>query len=319
MTAPMLFLLCAAVLLVGTALITAVLIRRGERPRRDRRRAARLAAETLAAAPVSGEAGAAVQGSAPDDTNRAPLPAPVEAPAAAPVEQPAVKGGDNDRLRNVLLSRMSHDLRSPLNSVITLSQLLNDGNAGPLSAEQRSYVEVIQRNGRTLLALINDILDIAAGDAERDNGDGTPAPETGEALSPPAGAVLLVEDDDTERQRVGGLLERAGFTVTPAGSGEEGLALLRTRRFDAVVLDLVMPGLTGLDVLRAARVEERLADVPFIVLSALYMTKTERAVLGPGVVSVVRKGDVTADELTLALRRAIHPAADQHAGGERHA
>jgi len=198
---------------------------------------------------------------------------------------------------------------------------MTDGSAGPLTPEQQSYVEVINRNGRTLLVLINDILDVAAGE-ERDNGEltPTPAPETAQPLANAGGAVLLIEDDGMERQRVGGLLESAGFTVTPAGSGEEGLALLRARSFDAVVLDLVMPGLTGLDVLRAARVEERLADTPFIVLSALYMTKTERAVLGPGVASVVRKGDVTADELTLALRRAIRPAADQHAGGgERHA
>ncbi len=279
MTAPMLFLLCAALLLVGTVVITAVLIRRGERPRRER-------------------------------------------PLATTPESDAIRhDGDEDRLRSVLLSRMSHDLRSPLNSVITLSQLLAEGGAGPLSSDQRSYVEVINRNGRTLLGLINNILELAAGETEQANAEPANGDHAGgEPPGPPHGAVLLIEDDGMERQRVGGLLERAGFSVTPASSGDEGLGLLRSRRFDAVVLDLVMPGLTGLDVLRAARVEERLAEVPFIVLSALYMTKTERAVLGPGVVSVVRKGDVTSDELTLALRRAIRPAADQHAGdGERHA
>jgi CheY-like chemotaxis protein len=276
----MLFVLCAAVLLVGTAVITAVLIRRTDRPYRERARAA--------------------------DTPLAP--------------RAAGGTGDPYRLRTVLLSRMSHDLRSPLNSVITLSQLLADGSAGPLTNQQRSYIEVIQRNGRTLLSLLNDILDLAAGE-ERDESERAPAGQAtaapGEATRSGAagGAVLLIEDDAVERQRVGGVLEQAGFEVTPASSGEEGLTLLRSRRFDAVVLDLVMPGLTGLDVLRAARVEERLGDIPFIVLSALYMTKTERAVLGPGVVSVVRKGDANADELALALRRAIRrPADEQHVG-----
>jgi CheY-like chemotaxis protein len=275
MTTPMLFVLCAAVLLVGTVFITAVLIRRSDRPYRERARAA--------------------------DT---PLP---RHPGAGP--------NDPDRLRTVLLSRMSHDLRSPLNSVITLSQLLAGGSAGPLTNQQRSYVEVINRNGRTLLSLLNDILDLAAGE-ERDESEARgPGAEDDAALTgAPGGAVLLIEDDGVERERVGGLLRQAGFQVTPAGSGEEGLTLLRSQTFDAVVLDLVMPGLTGLDVLRAARVEERLTSVPFIVLSALYMTKTERAVLGPGVVSVVRKGETVADELVLALRRALrHPAADSHA------
>jgi signal transduction histidine kinase len=72
-----------------------------------------------------------------------------------------------DRMRNLLLSRMSHDLRSPLNSVITLSQLLLEGSAGALMLEQRRYVEVIHRSGRGLLSLINDVLDLAAVEAGR--------------------------------------------------------------------------------------------------------------------------------------------------------
>jgi CheY-like chemotaxis protein len=116
---------------------------------------------------------------------------------------------------------------------------------------------------------------------------------------------LLIEDDLLERQRVRALLESSGFEVTQAGSGDEGLGLLRAGHFDAVILDLVMPGMSGLDVLRAARADERLSTTPFVVRSALYMTKGEQAVLGPGVTSVVRKGDPTADELVLSLRRAL--------------
>ena len=122
---------------------------------------------------------------------------------------------------------------------------------------------------------------------------------------PVSGHVLLIEDDLLERRRVAGQLEALGYDVTLAASGEEGLALLRDGHFDAVVLDLVMPGMSGLEVLRAARSDERLADVPFVVLSALYMTRTERDVLGPKVTDVVRKGDATAEELELAIARAI--------------
>jgi CheY-like chemotaxis protein len=120
-----------------------------------------------------------------------------------------------------------------------------------------------------------------------------------------SGHVLLVEDDEIERRRVGSILEGAGYDVTLASSGEEGLTLMRAGQYDAVVLDLVMPGMSGLDVLRSVRTDDRLASTPFVVLSALYMTKGERAVLGPAVSSVVRKGDSTAEELTAQLRRAI--------------
>src|SRR6185369_1399558 len=123
-----------------------------------------------------------------------------------------------------------------------------------------------------------------------------------------AGHLLLIEDDEIERRRVGAILEGAGYDVTLASSGEEGLSLMRGAHYDAVVLDLVMPGMSGLDVLRAARADDRLAGTPFVVVSALYMTRSERAVLGPGVVAVVRKGDSTAEELTAYLRRAVKGA-----------
>ncbi len=137
------------------------------------------------------------------------------------------------------------------------------------------------------------------------------------------GPVLLIEDDAIERQRVGSFIEAAGYQVTRAASGEEGLALLRSRPFAAVVLDLIMPEMSGLDVLRAARTEDRLADVRFIVLSAMYMTKTERQVLGPRVTDVVRKGETMPRALTFALHRAVTPAqTEAHAhhgdGGGRH-
>jgi CheY-like chemotaxis protein len=117
--------------------------------------------------------------------------------------------------------------------------------------------------------------------------------------------VLLIEDDELERLRVAELLQTAGYRVSVASSGQDGLNNLREGRFDAVVLDLVMPGMTGLDVLRAARADEHLSSVPFVVLSALYMTRSEREVLGPTVAAVVRKGEGTGDELTLHLARAL--------------
>jgi CheY-like chemotaxis protein len=240
------------------------------------------------------------------------------------------------RLRKVLRTRLSHELRTPLNSIITLSQLLIEDEGAPLALEQRRYIEVIRRNGRSLLALLDQLgqgaplaqpdaaAAVEAGDdppglAEADPvaaGDGLDAPR-------PNGPVLLIEDDAIERQRVGSFIEAAGYQVTRAASGEEGLALLRSRPFAAVVLDLIMPEMSGLDVLRAARTEDRLADVRFIVLSAMYMTTTERQVLGPKVTDVVRKGETMTRALTFALQRAVKPAhAEPHAhhgdGGGRH-
>ena len=72
-------------------------------------------------------------------------------------QQLAVAG----KLKSTFLSNMSHELRTPLNSVIALSGVLSRRLAGTIPAEESGYLEVIQRNGRNLLALINDILDLS--------------------------------------------------------------------------------------------------------------------------------------------------------------
>ena len=59
-----------------------------------------------------------------------------------------------------LLANMSHELRTPLNSVIGFSTILLQGMAGPLNEEQQRQLEMIKRGGKTLLSLVNDILDL---------------------------------------------------------------------------------------------------------------------------------------------------------------
>ncbi|MGC9372397.1 MAG: response regulator [Thermovirgaceae bacterium] len=65
-----------------------------------------------------------------------------------------------NRLKSEFLSNMSHELRTPLNSILALSRLMKD-QPGSLQQEQREYLRVIERNGRQLLELINDILDLS--------------------------------------------------------------------------------------------------------------------------------------------------------------
>ncbi len=65
------------------------------------------------------------------------------------------------RLKTSFLSNMSHELRTPLNSVIALSGVLNRRLAKKIPEEEYGYLEVIERNGKHLLSLINDILDIS--------------------------------------------------------------------------------------------------------------------------------------------------------------
>ncbi|HBG04760.1 MAG: hybrid sensor histidine kinase/response regulator [Geobacteraceae bacterium GWC2_58_44] len=65
------------------------------------------------------------------------------------------------RLKSEFLSNMSHELRTPLNSVLALSRVLAVHGADRLTEEERGYLDIIERNGKHLLSLINDILDLA--------------------------------------------------------------------------------------------------------------------------------------------------------------
>jgi DNA-binding response OmpR family regulator len=78
-------------------------------------------------------------------------------------------------------------------------------------------------------------------------------------------SVLLVEDDEHIRQALGLALDDEGFAVTDAVSGEDALALLETATFDVVLLDLMLPGVDGLEVCRTLRAR---GDLPIIIVTA---------------------------------------------------
>lgn len=65
------------------------------------------------------------------------------------------------RIKNKFLSTMSHELRTPLNSINSLSRIINLKSGDRLTDEEKSYLEIITRNGERLLTLINDILDLS--------------------------------------------------------------------------------------------------------------------------------------------------------------
>lgn len=75
---------------------------------------------------------------------------------------------ESNRLKTSFLSNMSHELRTPLNSVIALSGVLSRRLSGQVPEEEYSYLSVIERNGRQLLSLINDILDLSRIEAGRE-------------------------------------------------------------------------------------------------------------------------------------------------------
>jgi signal transduction histidine kinase len=71
------------------------------------------------------------------------------------------------QLKSQFLANMSHELRTPLNAIIGFSDLILDGGAGPVGEQQREFLESVLRNGRHLLSVINNILDLSKVEAGR--------------------------------------------------------------------------------------------------------------------------------------------------------
>ena len=91
--------------------------------------------------------------------------------------------------------------------------------------------------------------------------------------------ILIADDALPMRLLLRSLLGRAGHEVLEAGAGDTALNVLRQEQPDIAILDLHMPGLSGLDVCRAARADPRLQTVGLIILSG-DVTAAQRRVAG---------------------------------------
>ncbi|RZU53647.1 DNA-binding response OmpR family regulator [Krasilnikovia cinnamomea] len=124
--------------------------------------------------------------------------------------------------------------------------------------------------------------------------------------------VLVVDDDPTVSDVVRRYLEQAGCEVRLAADGADGLAAIAAERPDLVVLDLMMPGIDGLEVCR--RVRRQLPDLPVVMLTALGEEADRILGLEVGADDYVTK-PFSPRELVLRIRSVLRRAAGQPAAG----
>lgn len=79
--------------------------------------------------------------------------------------------------------------------------------------------------------------------------------------------VLIVDDSPTELYRLKAILERNGYTVITAESGADGVALCRQEKPDAVLMDIVMPGLNGFQATRQLSKDSETHRIPIIIIT----------------------------------------------------
>lgn len=81
--------------------------------------------------------------------------------------------------------------------------------------------------------------------------------------------VLVVEDDTFLRELIVQKLDRSGYDIAEAIDGEEGVKQAKAEKPDIILLDLILPGIDGFEVLRQLKEDETLASIPVLILSNL--------------------------------------------------
>ncbi len=114
--------------------------------------------------------------------------------------------------------------------------------------------------------------------------------------------VLVVDDEPSNLDLMEAVLKPEGFGVLKARGGREGIEMARSEAPNLVLLDLMMPDVTGFDVVEALRTEEATKSIPIMILTAKVLTEADKSALNGHVAAVFHRNSVAGPELTAWLR-----------------
>jgi len=117
--------------------------------------------------------------------------------------------------------------------------------------------------------------------------------------------ILIIEDDRVAAKLFGTWLANAGYEVEFATDGPTGLTQIAATRPDAVLLDLLLPGANGWDVLRVLRQNPAFAQTPVVVYTNGFVQSMVDEALGAGASQVLNKATLTSQLLLDAFRAAL--------------
>ena len=117
--------------------------------------------------------------------------------------------------------------------------------------------------------------------------------------------ILIIEDDPIVANVYRNKLAVEGYGTEVAPDGESGLQALRTYKPDLIFIDLMLPGISGVDVIREVRSEEEFAKVPIIVFSNTYLTNLIQEAGGLHANKCLSKSNCTPKEVVEIVRSAI--------------
>jgi adenylate cyclase len=181
--------------------------------------------------------------------------------------------------------RLRHDLRNPLNAIKGYSELLIEDMDADHSQPLRLDLIKLKESADQLLGQIDAMAALAGREEGASQVDGSrtlkldlvadvlravePLPAGGASESEQSSRILVVDDNASNRDVLERRLVREGHQVVTAANGAAALELVGSETFDLVLLDLIMPEMSGFEVLRRLKAAQHSGDIPVIVISAL--------------------------------------------------
>jgi CheY-like chemotaxis protein len=173
-------------------------------------------------------------------------------------------------------AELRHDLRTPINAIKGYGEMLaedaeSDGHAG-LVADLGKLLAAAEGLLKHIDALVN--FDPTA-DTAKNQASAADAVRAIRSVSQAAaraditGRILIVDDNPSNRDLLNRQLVRVGHTLVEADGGRAALAKLASEKFDLILLDLLMPEISGYEVLHRLKEEPATRDIPVIMMSAL--------------------------------------------------
>lgn len=179
-------------------------------------------------------------------------------------------------------SNFRHAIRTMINTVVGYTEMLLEDAQDSSGETFVSDLMRIQIASKQLFSLIDEFvkfgkLEVDGSGPEQYESESLPAAAgepppllpDGQAALQAQGTILVVDDNEMNRDLLSRHLKKQGYSAELAENGRKAFEIMKTRRFDLVLLDMMMPEINGYEVLQMLKSDKAYNDIPVIMLSAL--------------------------------------------------
>lgn len=114
--------------------------------------------------------------------------------------------------------------------------------------------------------------------------------------------ILFVEDEPNLQKAVGEVLKQEGYTIFGAFDGAEGLEIAKKEKPDLILLDLILPKKDGFEVLKELKADEKMKDIPVIILTNLEGTGDVEKALNLGATTYLVKANYELEDILAKIK-----------------